>query len=118
MDRDTLDEREGREVLEALVSHRLATGPGCFGVPASLGGRAPTAPNPLRRFFFRSASDHAPAAKRSAVWRMYRGCYVLYNFHQEAGALLLRPHQGEAPRPFRVRVRLMYGVGVSARRRT
>jgi hypothetical protein len=50
-----------------------------------------------RRFFFRSASNHAPAAKRSAVWRMYRGCYVLYNFYQEAGRFSFGPTKEKRP---------------------
>jgi hypothetical protein len=70
-----------------------------------------------RRFFSRSASNHAPAAKRSAVWRMYRGCYVRYNSPYRGRARPHIPPPWRSARLFLARYYLMYKVGMCALQR-
>jgi hypothetical protein len=102
------------------LTHRHFEPPGRFVArsPLVLGGAArPRPPNPLRRFFSRSASKHAPAAKRSLICGMYPGCCVRYNSPYRGRARPHIPPPWRSARLFLARYHLMYKVGMCALQR-
>jgi hypothetical protein len=88
MDRETLDEREGREVPGRFVARS----------PLVLGGpRAHGPPTPSGIILFPLSVQ--PCARRQKISRLayVPGLLCALQFSPRGRALLLRPHQGEAP---------------------